>query len=111
MKRAGYWVRARCGSTTPRTIFQIDQTARTATLLWEDLPGYFNPWGGSIGQLSNGDVESDQTSLFGFAAASRIMEVTQTTNPQTVWQLDVTGENAYWAYRIPSLYPGVTWTQ
>ena len=40
---------------------------------------------------------------------SQIMEVTQTDNPQLVWQMNVSGANAYRAYRIPSLYPGVTW--
>jgi arylsulfate sulfotransferase len=41
--------------------------------------------------------------------ASQIMEVTHTNHPQTVWQLNLTGENAYRGYRIPSLYPGITW--
>jgi len=41
--------------------------------------------------------------------ASEVMEVTPDDNPKTVWQLNVTGANAYRAYRIPSLYPGVTW--
>ena len=45
------------------------------------------------------------------AAASLIMEVTQSSNPQVVWQMVVTGENAYRGSRIPSLYPGVTWQQ
>ena len=43
--------------------------------------------------------------------ASQIDEVTQTGSPQTVWQMNITGENAYRGYRIPSLYPGVTWQQ
>jgi hypothetical protein len=42
---------------------------------------------------------------------SEIIEVTQTGSPQTVWQMNITGENAYRGYRIPSLYPGVTWQQ
>jgi len=32
-------------------------------------------------------------------------------NPQTVWQLCLTGENLYRVDRIPSLYPGVSWSQ
>jgi hypothetical protein len=101
-----------CGTTTlcysRATIFDVDQNAKVARLLWEDLPGFYSYWGGSIGVLSNGDVEFDQTIPFN-SVASRITEVTQGDIPQTVWQLDLTGENAYRAYRIPSLYPGVTW--
>jgi hypothetical protein len=41
-------------------------------------------------------------------STSQIMEVTQKDN-QLVWQMNVSGANAYRAYRIPSLYPGVTW--
>jgi arylsulfate sulfotransferase len=104
-----------CGSTptappcySRATIFQIEESTRIASLLWQDLPGFYCFWGGSIGTLSNGDVEFDVTTTTG-GAASQIMEVTHTDSPQTVWQLNLAGENAYRGYRIPSLYPGVTW--
>lgn len=92
------------------TIFQVDEATHLATLMWEDSPGIFSAWGGSIGTLDNGDVEFDLCDLIipTATAASQVMEVTQTANPQTVWQLNLTGANAYRAYRIPSLYPGVT---
>ena len=94
------------------TIFQIDEGTYLATLLWQSTPGLYTPWGGSIEVLSNGDVEFALSQPFpAQAAASQIMEVTQTANPQTVWQMVVTGTNAYRGDRIPSLYPGVTWTQ
>jgi arylsulfate sulfotransferase len=106
-----------CGSspTAPAcysraAIFQFDESTRMAKLLWQDLPGFFSFWGGSIGTLSNGNVEfanSQPTS----DASSQIMEVTPTTDPQTVWQMNITGENAYRGYRIPSLYPAITWKQ
>ena len=38
-----------------------------------------------------------------------IFEVTQTSPPQTVWQMQITGQYAYRGMRIPSLYPGVQW--
>jgi len=41
--------------------------------------------------------------------ASQVMEVTYPDSPQTVWQLNLTGANAYRAFRIPSLYPGISW--
>ena len=40
---------------------------------------------------------------------SAIYEVTQQSNPQTVWSMQVTGTNMYRASRLPSLYPGVQW--
>lgn len=91
-------------------IFQLDEVTKVATVLWEDLPGTYSPWGGSIATLSNGNVEFDITSPLN-ARLSNIIETTQTDNPEIVWQMTVTGENAYRASRIPSLYPGVTWEQ
>src|SRR5579859_8154481 len=106
-----------CGtnSTAPpcysrATVFQLDESTNLASVLWQDLPGFFSPWGGSIQTLSNGNVEFDMTSVSG-ALTSQITEATQTDPTQTVWQLNLTGANAYRGYRIPSLYPGVTWQQ
>jgi hypothetical protein len=42
---------------------------------------------------------------------SYVQEVTQEQTPQLVWQLNVTGQLMYRGFRIPSLYPGVVWTQ
>jgi arylsulfate sulfotransferase len=92
------------------TIFQIDQDTKVADLVWQDLPNLYSFWGGAMEFLSNGNVEFDLCDPF-VSSASRVEEVTQTGNPQTIWQLDLTGENAYRAFRIPSLYPGVTWQQ
>jgi len=92
------------------TIFQLDESTRVATLLWDDTPGFYSWWGGSIGTLGNGDVEFDMT-IPTNSTSSQIMEVTQTDNPETVWQFNLTGENAYRGYRVPSLYPGVLWNQ
>jgi len=89
-------------------IFKIDESTRIASVTWQDLPGFFSPWGGSIGTLSNGDVEFASSQPFN-TVASQIMEVTPTDIPQTVWQMNIAGESAYRGKRIPSLYPGVTW--
>lgn len=104
-----------CGSSasapacyTRAVIFQIDEARRMADVLWQDRPGFFSPWGGSIGTLSNSNVEFTSTQPFN-AISSQIMEVTPTEIPQTVWQMNITGEWAYRGKRIPSLYPGVTW--
>lgn len=96
---------------TRATIFQIDESTHVASLQWQYSPGFFSYWGGSIGVLSNGNVEFDSSAAFGFSMASLIMEVTQTDSPQVVWKMTVNGSNAYRGFRIPSLYPGVTWQQ
>jgi arylsulfate sulfotransferase len=92
------------------TIFQADESTGLATLLWLDLPGLFSNFGGSIGVLSNGNVEFDNCYPIATAASS-IMEVTPNANPQVVLQMNIVGDIAYRGYRIPSMYPGVTWTQ
>src|SRR5438270_3979688 len=102
-----------CGSPVPgcfsrATIFEVDESTRRATLLWQDLPGLFSLWGGSIEALSNGNIEFDNTYPL-TTTLSQITEVTQTDNPQVVWQMVVSGQAAYRGNRIPSLYSGVTW--
>ena len=90
------------------TIFLVDESTNLATLLWQDLPGYFSFWGGNVGVLSDNDVEFAMSEPTG-GTSSQIMEVTQSASPQIVWQMNIDGANAYRGYRIPSLYPGVTW--
>jgi arylsulfate sulfotransferase len=98
---------------TRATIFQTDESTNVATLEWQYLPGFFSFWGGSIDVLSNGDVEFDSSAPSDFAG-SQIIEASQTDSPQIVWQMNIAGGlsiGAYRGYRIPSLYPGVTWQQ
>jgi hypothetical protein len=108
-----------CGSGTPCEsrvpILQLDETAKTATIEWVDngAPAY-SSFGGSSRLLQNGNVEFDECGLTTtgtntLANKSAILEVTKTTPPQTVWQMQVNGQYAYRAFRIPSLYPGVQW--
>lgn len=94
-----------CYSRIP--IFQIDEAAKTATLQWVyNLSPTYSLWGGSSRLLANGDIEFDECAL---GSNSAIYEVTKTTPPETVWQMQITGQNAYRGFRIPSLYPGVQW--
>ena len=77
----------------------------------------FNPttpnysfFGGGAQVLKNGDVEYTEAASSPLPANNAaIYEVTQTTPPQTVWQMLITGQVAYRGFRIPSLYPGVQW--
>ncbi|HEX8895248.1 MAG TPA: aryl-sulfate sulfotransferase, partial [Terriglobales bacterium] len=94
-------------STVP--VWQIDEGAKTATLTFHQilLPSLYNFFGGNAEVLANGNVEYDLCGLT--TGGSGVYEVTQESNPQTVWSMQVTGTNLYRAFRIPSLYPGVQW--
>jgi arylsulfate sulfotransferase len=105
---------SKCESSGPAcysraTIFQIDESTRIATVAWQDTPGPYSFWGGSINQLPNSNVEFDMSAPFPTIVGSRVLEVTRTDTPQTVWLMDILGGHAYRAYRIPSLYPDVSW--
>jgi len=99
-----------CYSSLP--IFQLDESTKTATVLWEDnlLPFYSLCCGDAVA-LPNGnaevDIADDQTVNPGF---SYVEEVTQTQAPELVLEMQIQGQLAYRAFRIPSLYPGQTWT-
>jgi arylsulfate sulfotransferase len=92
-------------STVP--IFQLDETAMTATLLFHDVLSQYSFFGGNVNPLANGDVEfdlcSDDTVTTGAAAV--IYEVTRTNPPQVVFKMNINAVDAYRAYRLPSLYP------
>jgi arylsulfate sulfotransferase len=95
-----------CYSTVP--LLNLDETAKTATLAFNPTAQGYSFFGGNAEVLNNGNVEYDEcaTTPNGNAA---IFEVTQTSPPQTVWQMQITGQYAYRGMRIPSLYPGVQW--
>jgi arylsulfate sulfotransferase len=102
-----------CGTTTPcysRAVeFHIDEGAKTATLTWADAPNEYSFFGGSTRVLPNGNVEFDECAGPAVGPNAAIFEVTHTTPPQPVWQLQVVNQYAYRVFRIPSLYPGVQW--
>ncbi len=96
-----------CYTTIP--VFKIDETAKTATLTFHQVlaTSFYNNWGGNAEPLDNGDLEYD---LSGLVNQSDIFEVTaDPLNPTTVWHMHLAGANAYRAFRMPSLYPGVQW--
>jgi hypothetical protein len=103
-----------CYSTVP--IFMIDETNMTATKIQQDtLPSTnYSYFGGNTDPVgSAGDLEYDLASqvVNGNNAASSIRETTTGASPSIVWELDDVGENYYRAFRSPSLYPGVTWSE
>jgi arylsulfate sulfotransferase len=90
-------------------IFQLDENAKTAQVVWQYKLPVFSACCGSINILENGNVEYDIALLTAGPFSSRIQEVTQDSAPQLVWQMDEAGQLAYRAFRMPSLYPGVEW--
>jgi hypothetical protein len=90
-------------------LFQLDETSKTAQILWQDKLPIFSFCCGSINTLENGDAEFDIALDPDLPSGSGVQEVTQDSVPRLVWQMDVIGQLAYRAFRIPSLYPGVQW--
>jgi hypothetical protein len=103
-----------CGSTgapdcySRPTIFQVDERAKTAQIIWA-YPTVYSFWGGAVQQLPNSNMFVDVTTPADNSTGARILEVTQEASPQTVWQLDINGQNSYRTTHLPSLYPGVQW--
>ena len=89
------------------TVYELDEKTKTATLPFHyDLP-YLSDFGGNVERLANSNLEFDAAASS--ASDATIEEVTESTEPQVVWQLQVLGQWAYRGFRMPSLYPGVQW--
>ena len=88
---------------------EIDENAKTATLLAAYAPSEYSFWGGNAEQLANGNIEGDFTVGATALTLSDVFEVTPDSNHSVVWHLRTGARNAYRAFRLPSLYPGVQW--
>lgn len=106
-----------CGSSgappclyTTVPILQVNETARTASFRFhQTLPtSLYNSFAGDTEVLDNTNVEYALNAPT-VAAASSVHEVTQTANPESIWQMEMSNTYIYRAYRMPSLYPGVQW--
>jgi arylsulfate sulfotransferase len=96
-----------CFSTVP--IFDIDETAKTATFAFHPTTPAYSFFGGNAEVLKNGNVEYVEANTLMSSDTAAVYEVIQSSPSQTVWQMIITGQNAYRGMRIPSLYPGVQW--
>jgi arylsulfate sulfotransferase len=97
-----------CYSSVP--IFQVNEYTKTASVLWEDklAPAYSICCGDAL-ILPTGNVEFDVAYDVNTPNVSYVEEVTQTQSPELIWRMNITNQLAYRAFRISSLYPGVTW--
>jgi arylsulfate sulfotransferase len=99
-----------CYSSVP--VFELNESAGTAQVVSDDnLSPAYSVCCGNASQLANGDLEYDVAFDVNTPNQSYIQEVTPGPTPQLVWQLNVANQLAYRGFRIPSLYPGVEWTQ
>jgi len=88
-----------CYSTVP--IFEIDETHRTATLIWRDTLPFFSPTLGNMQILDNGHVWYDAGNVDGQPHAI-IREVTMDATPETVFEMDI-DTRVYRAVHLPTL--------
>jgi arylsulfate sulfotransferase len=97
-----------CYSSVP--MFQVDESTKTASVLWEDnLTSYYSVCCGDAVLLPSGNTEFDVAyDILGPPDVSHIMEVTP--SQELVWQMNIAGQLAYRGFRIPSLYPGQSWS-
>ncbi|HVB58120.1 MAG TPA: aryl-sulfate sulfotransferase [Candidatus Acidoferrales bacterium] len=86
---------------------KIDETAKTATIVFHDKPApAFSFFGGNADLLKNSNVQFDEAATP--SQQADLYEVTQTDPPQTIWHMHC-NQYALRGTRLPSLYPGVQW--
>jgi len=88
---------------------EVDESAKTATIVNDYRPGEYSYWGGNAEQLANGNLEGNFTAGATPPAFSDIFEVTPDSAHTVVWRLTTHAGNSYRAFRQPSLYPDVQW--
>jgi len=94
-----------CYSSVP--ILQLNESSKQASVLSEiNLSPAYSICCGDALILPGGNWEYDVAYDIGTPGYSHIQEVAGT---QLLWNLDIAGQLAYRGFRIPSLYPGVTW--
>jgi hypothetical protein len=99
-----------CPNYTTVPVMTLDETAMTATINFHDKLPLFSYFGGAVEQLNNNDFEFDLSAILGANPPSAIIrEVTPDSSQTLVWQMTISGTDAYRGFRQPSLYPGVQW--
>jgi arylsulfate sulfotransferase len=88
-------------------VFTIDESAMTATLGHGTITAPYNSYGGNAELLANGDIEADYCGVVNGAV---IQETTPGNSPQVVLSIEMPSLVLYRGHRLPSPYPGVTWS-
>lgn len=97
------------GCYSASAIFEVNENTNTATRQWSYQTPY-SFWGGVTRVLPNSNVfVSESTPADLNNTGMRALELTQTSTPQLVWQLQIDNQNSYRTIHLPSLYPGVQW--
>jgi arylsulfate sulfotransferase len=91
------------------SVYVLDENAKTATLVFHYVPPQFSNFGGYSKALDNGNLEFDFCAAAPTPPGASVYEVTPDANPKVVWQMNISNQFAYRAFRLPSLYPGVQW--
>jgi arylsulfate sulfotransferase len=93
-------------------LFQINGTTKSASLVSETiLAPNFSICCGDAQTLSNRNVEYDVAADVMTPGQSLVEEVGPGPMPQRAWQMNIGVSLTCRGFRIPSLYPGVTWTE
>jgi arylsulfate sulfotransferase len=90
-------------------VFEIDETAMTATVLSRYTPpaSFYSYFGGNVDPLPNGDINADFCAVKTGAMVQELQQ--QGGTMQVIWQATTPGAAQFRAVRLPSLYPGVQW--
>jgi arylsulfate sulfotransferase len=99
-----------CYSSVP--VYNVSESAKTANVASELIlsPAY-SVCCGNAEFLSNGNLEYDVAFDANTPNMSYIEESVPGPTPNLVWRMNIAGNIVYRGFRMPSLYPGVTWTQ
>jgi hypothetical protein len=92
-------------STVPT--FEINESARTATLVSSLRSPIYSSAGGNAETLPGGNVHF--TAAASAQDESDVFEYTPGQAPMLVMHLNIKGQNAYRSNRLGSLYPDITW--
>ncbi len=99
-----------CYSSVPT--YELNESAKTAAVAAEHkIPPHYSICCGDALILGNGNLEYDVAFDVTTPNQSFIQEVTTDPSAQLVWQMNLVGQLLYRGFRVPSLYPGIEWTQ
>ncbi len=90
-------------------ILQIDEAAKMATIQFDAKSIGYSVFGGNAEVLANGDLEFDMCDISQAPDLATVYEMIPSPQREPVWQMNIQGNWAYRAFRIPSMYPGVQW--